>query len=46
MFLQHYVTVNWCREFAMNFAIFLQSVIIILHFRPWFSSSSNDGPYI
>jgi len=43
MFLLLYMTVNWHREFAVNFATFLKICRDFFTFAPWFSySPSND----
>jgi len=38
-FLTLYMTVNWHREFAVNFATFLKVCRDFFTFAPWFSSS-------
>jgi len=39
MFLTLYMTVNWHREFAVNFATFLKVCRDFFTFAPWFSYS-------
>jgi len=38
-FLTLYMTVNWHREFAVNFATFLKVCRDFFTFAPWFSYS-------
>jgi len=40
-FLTPYMTVNWHREFAVNFATFLKVCSDFFTFAPWFSYSPN-----
>jgi len=40
-FLTLYMTVNWHREFAVNFATFLKVCCDFFTFAPWFSYSPN-----
>jgi len=42
-FLTLYMTVNWHREFTMNFATFLKVCRDFFTFAPWFSYSPS--PY-
>jgi len=41
-FLTLYMTVNWHREFAVNFATFLKVCRDFFTFAPWFSSSPTS----
>jgi len=40
-FLTLYMTVNWHREFAVNFATFLKVCCDFFTFAPWFSYSPS-----
>jgi len=42
-FLTLYMTVNWHREFAVNFATFLKVCHDFFTFAPWLSYSPTDG---
>jgi len=42
-FLTLYMTVNWHREFAVNFATFLKVCQDFFTFAPWFSSSPTHN---
>jgi len=42
-FLTLYTTVNWHREFAVNFATFLKVCRDFFTFAPWFSYSPSNG---
>jgi len=43
-FITLYMTVNWHREFAVNFATFLKVCRDFFTFAPWFSYSLSHHP--